>query len=409
MLSVLVNAYACAPNMGSEPGMAWNWVTNLAKYAKLYVITEGEWEKEIAEALETFEYKQNITFFYNPVSAEIRKMCWNQGDWRFYYYYDKWQKETLTIAHQVIEQHSIDIVHQLNMIGFREPGYLWKIPSIPFIWGPLDAKEKFPTAFLEGATAKQKVFLHIKNFITYLQLKTSNKVKAAVASAKFLVAASSDSQVTLKKYFGVDAFLINETGCYVKKDIVKSNIEKDTFDLLWVGKLDFRKQLGLAMRILAQIKLSNARLHIVGDNASPEAHAYMNLAKELGIANQCIWHGKIPHAKVQEIMLFSDLFLFTSVAEGTPHVVLEAISNQLPVICFDTCGQGDVVNNRVGMKFKPIGFQKGIQDMSQAIIFLHQNKQILQELSHNCLMRQEELSWDSKARQMIEIYQQAKR
>lgn len=30
MLKILINAYACSPDMGSEPGIAWNWVSNLA-------------------------------------------------------------------------------------------------------------------------------------------------------------------------------------------------------------------------------------------------------------------------------------------------------------------------------------------------------------------------------------------
>ena len=63
-------------------------------------------------------------FYYNPVSEEIRRMCWNQGDWRFYFHYNKWQQKTLAIAKQIIKEQNIDIVHQLNMIGFREPGYL---------------------------------------------------------------------------------------------------------------------------------------------------------------------------------------------------------------------------------------------------------------------------------------------
>ena len=33
MLSILINAYACSPEMGSEPGMAWNWCINLASIA----------------------------------------------------------------------------------------------------------------------------------------------------------------------------------------------------------------------------------------------------------------------------------------------------------------------------------------------------------------------------------------
>lgn len=26
-MKILINAYACSPGMGSEPGMAWNWVS----------------------------------------------------------------------------------------------------------------------------------------------------------------------------------------------------------------------------------------------------------------------------------------------------------------------------------------------------------------------------------------------
>lgn len=90
MLNILINAYAVAPNWGSEQGMGWNWIINIAKYCKCYVITEGEWRKEIEEALLELPQKDNIKFYYNPVSEKVRKMCWNQGDWRFYYYYHKW-------------------------------------------------------------------------------------------------------------------------------------------------------------------------------------------------------------------------------------------------------------------------------------------------------------------------------
>ena len=164
MLSILINAYACSPNMGSEPGMAWNWCVNLAQYCELHIITEGEFREKIEAVLPTLPQGKNMHFHYNPVSDEIRKMCWNQGDWRFYKYYKEWQWKTYEIAKKIIAEQHIDIVHQLNMIGFREPGYLWKIEEKPFVWGPVDAKEKFPTAYLQGADLKAKFFINLKNF-----------------------------------------------------------------------------------------------------------------------------------------------------------------------------------------------------------------------------------------------------
>ena len=137
MLNILVNAYAVSPNWGSEPGLGWNWIANLSKYCNLFVITEGEWKKEIEEKVAELPQRDNIHFFFNPVSPEIRKMCWNQGDWRFYKHYRDWQNKSLDLARQIIADNHIDVIHQLNMIGFREPGSLWKIKEIPFVWGPV--------------------------------------------------------------------------------------------------------------------------------------------------------------------------------------------------------------------------------------------------------------------------------
>lgn len=94
MLSILINAYACSPGMGSEPGMAWNWCVNLAKYCELHIITEGEFRERIEAVLPTLTQGKNMHFYYNPVSDEVRKMCWNQGNWRFYKFYRKWQWKT---------------------------------------------------------------------------------------------------------------------------------------------------------------------------------------------------------------------------------------------------------------------------------------------------------------------------
>ena len=57
MLSILINAYACSPNMGSEPGMAWNWCVNLANHCELHIITEG-WQKTSAN-IRTSTYYTN--------------------------------------------------------------------------------------------------------------------------------------------------------------------------------------------------------------------------------------------------------------------------------------------------------------------------------------------------------------
>ena len=297
------------------------------------------------------------------------------------------------------------MLHQLNMIGFREPGYLWKLSKetdIPFVWGPVDAKDKFPVAYLGGASMKTKLFMRLKNVLTVWQLKHSKRVRQAASQASVIFSASSNSKESFKKYMAIDSPLLNETGCYVQERPLIDKSQKETFDVLWVGKLDFRKQLGIALQSVAIADNENIRLHIVGGG---DAEPYKQLANTLGIKDKCIWHGAVSHDEVQSIMQNSDVFFFTSVAEGTPHVVLEAIGNNLPVVCFDTCGQGDAVNEKVGKKILLTNPSKSSQDFATILNEFEGNRNLLKQMSENCKQRQTELSWDEKAKTMVGWYE----
>lgn len=408
MLKILINAYACSPNMGSEPGMAWNWVSNLARYCEVHIITEGEFQDKIEAVVPELEQGRNMHFYYNPVSDEIRKMCWNQGDWRFYKYYREWQWKTYLMAKDICSKEKIDVLHQLNMIGFREPGYLWKLSKengVPFVWGPVDAKDKFPVAYLGGASMKTKLFMRLKNFLTVWQLKHSKRVRQAASQASVIFSASSNSKVSFNKYMAIDSPLLNETGCYVQEHPLIDKSQKETFDVLWVGKLDFRKQLGIALQSVAIADNENIRLHIVGGG---DAEPYKQLANTLGITDKCIWHGAVSHDEVQSIMQNSDVFFFTSVAEGTPHVVLEAIGNNLPVVCFDTCGQCDAVNENVGRKIELSTPMQSVHEFARVLKELERNRDLLKQMSENCKQRQLELSWEEKAKTMVKWYEKVK-
>ncbi len=402
-LNILINAYSIAPNMGSEPGMAWNWIINLSKYNNLYVITEGRWKDEIQKEIINFPYRYNINFYFNPVSHKVHQMTSKQGDWRFYYYYRKWQKDTLKIAEKIIAENKIDVIHQLNLIGFREPGYLWKIDK-PFVWGPVDAKEKFPTAYLNGSNIKQKLFIHLKNNLTKIQFLTSTRIKNTVKNADIIFGASSESVSSIKKFYHKNAILLNETGCYYNNNKKVDKTPSDQLNLLWVGKLDFRKQLGIALNTIVTTNNKSVILHIVGDDSSSIANKYKTLCKKLKIEDQCIWYGKISHAQVQNRMKKCDLLFFTSVAEVTTHLLLESLSNNLPVLCFNTCGQGDTISEDVGIKIPLSTPSVSIKNFASIINSLYTDRKQLSILASNCKSKQKILSWENKVQHVTDVY-----
>ena len=411
-MKILINAYACSPGMGSEPGMAWNWVSNLAKFCELHIITEGEFREKIESVVPTLEQGGNMHFYYNPVSEEIRKMCWNQGDWRFYKYYREWQWKTYLMAKDICSKEQIDILHQLNMIGFREPGYLWKLSKengVPFVWGPIGGLKQFPLAYLQGTGMKMKLFNRLKNFLNIWQLKQDKRVDEAFKTAKVLVSSIPDSYRAIKKYKGLESVVIPETGCFLSGDIPTDRFDEKELHVMWVGKFDFRKQLPLALRAIAIANNRNVVLDVYGSGSDDQIASAKSVADSLGIAENVVWHGNQSNAVVMNAMRNAQLFFFTSVSEDTSTVVLEAVSNRLPVLCFDACGMAAVIDDKVGRKVSLSNPTQSAADFAKLLNELEHDRTLLQQLSANCRLRQTELSWEEKAKTMMEWYEKVLR
>lgn len=387
--------------MGSEPGMAWNWCVNLAKYCELFIITEEEFRDKIEAVVPTLPQGENMHFYFNPVTPEVRRMCWNQGDWRFYWHYRQWQKQTLEIAKQICAEQKIDIIHQLNMICFREPGLLWKIKGPKFVWGPVGGMETMPIDYLKDAGLKSQLFNIIKNTINTLQYKLQPNFHRAISRTDALIAATRGCQEILGQYYKGEVPLINETGCYPQEQISKTKQNKNQFNVLWCGKFDFRKRLDIAIKTIAKLKEQDIKLHVAGTG---DIDKYRSLAQECGVEDRVIFYGQVNHEEINSLMQQADLFLFTSIMDATSTVVMEAIQNRLPVVCFDTCGFGTVVDETIGVKIPLSNPVQSVNDFADAIRSLYYDQEKLKKLSDNCKERIKLFEWDYKAKMMMEIY-----
>lgn len=411
MRSILINAYACSPNMGSEPGMAWNWCANLAVHCELHIITEGEFRKQIEIEVARLPHGKNMHFYYIPVSEDIRRMCWNQGDWRFYKHYKQWQWKTYLFAKELCKQRHIDVLHQLNMIGFREPGYLWKLSKemkVPFVWGPIGGLKQFPESYLNGAGLKMNIFMRLKNRINIFQLKYDSRVNKAFEQADLLISSIPDSYRAIKKYKGLESIVIPETGCFGVDDSALNGHRflNDTLTVVWVGKFDFRKRLDIAIKAIAATDNKRIRLCVYGTGSEEQIMLMKQMVVEAGIDDQIQWMGNVSNQEVKQAMQNADIFLFTSISEDTSTVVLEAVSAHLPVICFDTCGMSAVITEDVGKKVPLTNPSQSVQDFAEQLNSLYYNREELQRLSENCKKQKVKLSWEKKALYMKEKYEE---
>jgi glycosyltransferase involved in cell wall biosynthesis len=113
---------------------------------------------------------------------------------------------------------------------------------------------------------------------------------------------------------------------------------------LWAGtQLDQRGIFYLrdAMQRLAS-RVPRMTLTIAGPGTSPE-----QIERFFGneLAGKILVRPVVPSDQMPELYLEHDVFIFPSLMEGLPTVIMEAMASGMPVITTETCGMPDVVEN----------------------------------------------------------------
>ena len=165
-LKLLISCYACSPVRGSEPGMGWSFVLGLSKQHEVHVIVEKEkWQKDIELFLEKNKNENLKFYFIHKKRNRFLRKIWPPS---YYWFYKIWQKEAFNLAKKLDKKYNFDAVHQLNMVGYREPGFLWKMDK-PFVWGPIGGTEDVPWKLFSLFSFYGKIFYGGRNIINGFQ------------------------------------------------------------------------------------------------------------------------------------------------------------------------------------------------------------------------------------------------
>ena len=141
-------------------------------------------------------------------------------------------------------------------------------------------------------------------------------------------------------------------------DAIPSKYAHPYFNLINVARTEKIKGQDLLLKALKDTNNKNIHLHIVGDGE--ELSNLRALTRDLGIADQVIFHGFLSHQEINELYRKMDLAVLTSYSESFPLVLLEASDNLLPILSTDV---GDIrkmiPDDQHGIVVE-IGDQKGL-------------------------------------------------
>lgn len=413
---VLISAYAVSPSRGSEPSVGWNICVHVALHHDVTVLcSPGEpplthiLRDEIAEHLRQWGPVPGLAFCFVEAPL-LGYLCQRESLLmrRTLYYagYRAWQSAAYRTARRLHEERPFDVAHQLNITGFREPGYLWKLP-VPFVWGPLGGAANIPRSFFTMMGWRERLFYAARNVLNSLQKRTLIRCARAAKRADHIWTIGEEDRQLVERIWGCHAEQLTETGTSTNPAAQPKQPDPSRpLRVAWSGRHIGRKMLPILIHSLERLRSRDRRpfeLVVLGEG--PETARWRALTAHLGLAACTRWTGWLPRREALAELASADVLAFTGVQEGTPHAVLEALSFGLPVICHDACGMGAAVTEACGIKVPLRNPDASIAGFADAVGRLATDPAVFARLSAGALQRAGELSWNAKARHIASIYE----
>ena len=412
MPKIFISAYACSPFQGSEPGVGWSYVYRLAKFNQVVCCVEEEkFKSDIIKWLalnpRSHMHRVKFVFIRKKRSRRFRKI-WPPS---YYIFYRRWHWDVYLYVKKNRLHETCEIFHQLTMVGFREPGYLWRLNN-PFVWGPVGGFGFFPIRFFSILSRRDKLYYMAYNILNYLDSRFKYRSKSAALKASEIggfITATSENFDVANKLWKTSSEVIPEVGLRKfegRKFVTLADLSSRKLKIIWCGKLLPGKAAKLAVRAFAHTEIAeNYCLHIIG--SGPE---FSNLKHEIhlnGIEENVILHGELKRSEVEDLMRSMDLGLITSLRDLTSTVLMEYIEVGMPVICPEHCGFKDIIDNETGFLI-PVGNpSQFIDDLVKVLLDIKKNPVKVVKRINKIGEKAQAISLDTNVRRIQEIYENA--
>ncbi len=404
-IKVLVLAYSVNPYKGSEDGLGWNYVKQIARNQDVIVLTRENNIPDIEKYLVANPNElSNVQFVGYDLPYYMR--FWKRKQFGSQIYFYLWRM----MAPNFIKRLNVefDISHTLTFFTSWIPDFLWKLGK-PTVWGPTAHHPKIPQQYLRDTGGvigklKNKVMWSIKKLVWRLD----RNLKKAVQNVDRIIVPHDEVIDNLNIPQGKHVHMFT-AGASAKCETVRRTNEK--FTVLSVGRLVSLKGFDITIKAFHEFvgrlnkeKWKTVELHIVGSGPLEgfiQEYIKVNSLEE--VIKLTTW---VAQEKLAQIYANADVFMFPS-HEGAGMVVPEAMAYKMPVLCFDNIGPGEFIDAESGIAYPYTSIEESVNDFAEGLLELYRDEDKRKKLGEGALRRfEDKFNWDVKAQPLNEIYRE---
>lgn len=336
-MKVLLSAYACEPDKGSEPGTGWAWARAAASENDVWLLTRANNRTKIEAAMQ-----QEPTLRLRPIYIDLPAWAhwWKRGPGGVHIYYFIWQKIARRRAKILHREERFDVAHHITFATDWLPAGVVGIRGLPAVWGPVGGTAPFPWAL--------RRYLGMRGLAQELARVIIGGIGRRVfgdqmaRSAAVVVAQNSEVARRFKRQ---NPIVEPNVAIRFDRSTRPPSLRSET-DLVFVGRLVPWKGVAIAIDALTAPGMEGRKLTVIG--AGPDRSRLRRRAENLGLANRVLFAGQLSRSEVSSFLEHSNALAFPSMHDSAGWAVAEAVAASRPVVTLALCGPQVIVERAGG-------------------------------------------------------------
>jgi glycosyltransferase involved in cell wall biosynthesis len=395
-MKTLIISYACEPDKTSEPGVGWNFSSQISKFAETTVLT-----RKNNKAVIQNQNFHNINFIYydlNNFFLFFKKRI--PLGTQIYFFF--WQIGAYLKIKEILKTQKFDIIHHVNFsLSWNPPPF--KLIDSPIVWGPVGRSDFIPFKFLIkmglNAIVNETIYKFMYVLSNFFDLDKNKNLKAILYRTS---KSSKADRIKEKK-----TFIISETASVdiLKIKYQKKIIKSEFIHAICVGRLNYWKGFIFAVKGFHNFILNGGKgkLEIYGEGeCSNNIKEYI---RKNNLENFIFIKGFVKNNFIKEVMKKAHVLIHPSFRDGGSWSILEAMSFSMPVICLNTSGPKDMVTKNCGFLIDLDNEHQIMSDIGGSLLKLSNDKKLFDNLSRSAYNRiKSEYTWDKRRSQIKNVY-----
>lgn len=338
-LRILLSAYGCYPNRGSEPGAGWAFVKAACEIGPVTLLTLDSNVDTIHGSLGGAGLSNPLVIIPVRLSGLLFRWASHGRFERLIYLW--WQVKIRQKTLSLTAASSFDICHHVTF------GSDWlyagaSVSNCPFIWGPVGGSTSTPShlrRYLGRRACVSELIRSLgvhfgKRLFTRRMLDRSSLVIAQNNDvAASLRRVGSSTPIIVRPHVALDLNQIQVLGCGATPVPRRA---------VFVGRLVAWKGIFLVLDVL--VRMPTWSLEFIGDG--PERRRLEDRIESLGLSDRVTVYGALERAEALGRLARASALLFPSFHDSAGWVVAEAEALGVPVVCLDIAGPGSLVDRR---------------------------------------------------------------